>query len=89
MLLFGGDFNYDLNLSNKISGIVVDNWMPIRTWCKNGVLLKELKYMLDEATHLILSSPKYSSTDVKTPELERAFKIMKIVEKVLESESYY
>lgn len=89
VLLFGGDFNYDLNLSNKISGIVVDNWMPIRTWCKNGVLLKELKYMLDEATHLILSSPKYSSSDVTNPDVERAFKILKIVEKVLENENYY
>ena len=89
VLLFGGSFNFDLNLNNKKSGIVVDNWMPIRVWCKNGVLIKELKYLLDEATHLILSSPFYSSSKSKDPELDRAFKILRIVEKVLDNESYY
>jgi len=38
---------------------------------------------------LILSSPKYSSSDVTNPDVERAFKILKIVEKVLENENYY
>ncbi|XBW37072.1 hypothetical protein QEN19_002650 [Hanseniaspora menglaensis] len=89
VLLFGGSFDFDLNLSNKTSGIVVDNWMPIRVWCKNGVLIKELKYLLDEATHLILSSPLYSSKTIKDPQVERAFEILKIVEKVIENENYY
>lgn len=89
VLLFGGSFNFDLNLTNRSSGIVVDSWMPIRVWCKNGVLLKELKYLLDEATHLILSSPAYSSSKSSSPDLERAFKILRIVENLLENESYY
>lgn len=50
-LLFGGDLSY--NLVNYIDkgrtspGLVLDNWMPIRTWCKNGVLIKRLRKLVD------------------------------------------
>ncbi|WEJ93126.1 Putative ATP-dependent RNA helicase ucp12 [Yamadazyma tenuis] len=49
VLLFGGDINYNLNLSNGAMspGIIIDNWITIRTWCKNAVLVKNLRELLD------------------------------------------
>ena len=40
-LLFGGSFEYDLHPTNGTpsNGIILDKWLPVRTWCKNGVLL--------------------------------------------------
>lgn len=63
-LLFGGDIAYDMTsqvTSGKSSpGIVLDNWMPIRTWCKNGVLIKRLRILLDSLIEDKLSNPHYS-----------------------------
>ncbi|KAM9886541.1 hypothetical protein OXX69_013717, partial [Metschnikowia pulcherrima] len=43
-LLFGGEISFDvstaLSSGRRCPGIVLDKWMPVRTWCKNGVLLK-------------------------------------------------
>lgn len=78
-LLFGGEFSY--NLINYIErgqsspGIVLDNWMPIRTWCKNGVLIKRLRKLLDGLIEEKLSKP---NQQVSTNE-----DILSIVEKLL------
>lgn len=49
VLLFGGTINYNLNLSRGAvsPGIIIDNWITIRTWCKNAVLIKNLRVLLD------------------------------------------
>ncbi|ODV59888.1 RNA helicase [Ascoidea rubescens DSM 1968] len=52
VLLFGGKINYDLaslssGFNKSLPGIVIDNWVPIRTWCKNGVLIKNIRVLLD------------------------------------------
>ena len=59
-LLFGGDFSYDLNitLGQTSPGIVIDNWLPIRTWCKNGVLIKHLRRLIDSVIDEKLSNPE-------------------------------
>jgi len=66
-LLFGGDIAYDMTsqvTSGKSSpGIVLDNWMPIRTWCKNGVLIKRLRILLDSLIEDKLSNPHYSGNE--------------------------
>lgn len=59
-LLFGGEILYDLGSiasGKKCPGIVLDLWQPIRTWCKNGVLLKRLRLLLDQVIENKLSSP--------------------------------
>lgn len=83
-LLFGGDITYDLSnyvSSGKTSpGIVLDSWMPVRTWCKNGVLIKRLKTLLDKAIEDKLSNPSY--TNMKS-DLNATDDIISVVEKVL------
>lgn len=59
-LLFGGAITYDLT-NNFNNGIVIENWMPIRTWCKNGVLIKRLRILLDQVIHNKLSTPHFNS----------------------------
>ena len=63
VLLFGGEIVYDISsslLSGGISpGIIFDSWLPIRTWCKNGVLVRRLKSLVDELIDSQLSSPSY------------------------------
>ncbi|ODQ82904.1 hypothetical protein BABINDRAFT_178978 [Babjeviella inositovora NRRL Y-12698] len=64
VLLFGGIINYDLTglSQGKTSpGIVMDGWLPIRTWCKNGVLIKKLRQMLDEVIREKLEAPSYDA----------------------------
>ncbi|CCH47037.1 hypothetical protein BN7_6646 [Wickerhamomyces ciferrii] len=64
-LLFGGPLSYDLNSvsSGKTSpGIVLDSWLPIKTWCKNAVLVKELRLLLDQVIKSKLENPEYSSS---------------------------
>lgn len=60
-LLFGGEIYYNLsqNIANGSTspGIVLDNWMPIKTWCKNGVLIKRLRKLLDGLLDAKLSNP--------------------------------
>jgi len=66
-LLFGGDIAYDMTshvTTGKSSpGIILDNWMPIRTWCKNGVLIKRLRILLDSLIEDRLSNPHYSGDE--------------------------
>lgn len=62
VLLLGGSLTYDMSCvrdGKPSPGIVLDSWMPIRTWCKNGVLIKQLRVMLDKVIHERLSSPSY------------------------------
>lgn len=65
VLLFGGQIRYDLsNLvaqNQKSPGIVLDHWVPIRTWCKNGVLIKRIRVLIDQVIENILSSPNETS----------------------------
>lgn len=48
-LLFGGSFEYDLHPTNGTpsNGIILDKWLPVRTWCKNGVLIKQIRKLLN------------------------------------------
>ena len=48
-LLFGGNFEYDLHPTSGTpsNGIILDKWLPVRTWCKNGVLIKQVRKLLD------------------------------------------
>ncbi|KAI5961502.1 ucp12 [Candida theae] len=48
-LLFGGSFDYDLHPTSgsPSNGIILDKWLPVRTWCKNGVLIKQVRKLLD------------------------------------------
>ena len=61
-VLLGGEISYDvgecLNTGRPSPGIVLDNWIPVRTWCKNGVLLKQLRLMLDRLIEEKLSNPE-------------------------------
>ena len=84
LLLFGGAISYDIGGTIHSPGIVVDNWLPIRTWCKNGVLIKELRTQLDEAIRKKLESPDYA----KKSQIDNsdADKTLKIVEKIIASE---
>jgi ATP-dependent RNA helicase DHX57 len=63
VLLFGGHIGYDLNDSARghtAPGIVLDLVWPIRTWCKNGVLIKRLRHLFDGVIEDRLSNPYYS-----------------------------
>lgn len=67
-LLFGGPLSYDLSSisSGKQSpGIVLDNWLPIKTWSKNAVLIKELRLLLDQVIKMKLEDPSYSSNKIE------------------------
>lgn len=67
-LLFGGDISYDLSVlasaARKCPGIVLDRWQPIRTWCKNGVLIKRLRQLLDRVIDNKLSSTLSEMSEV-------------------------
>ncbi|CUM65154.1 uncharacterized protein PRCAT00002781001 [Priceomyces carsonii] len=86
-LLFGGEIVYDLtsNLTtgNKSPGIVLDKWLPIRTWCKNGVLIKRLRILLDNAINDRLSQPHYFSSIKELDKPSDSDRILSIVEKVV------
>lgn len=66
-LLFGGEILFDVstNLSTgkRCPGIVLDKWMPVRTWCKNGVLLKRLRVLLDQVIENRLSNPEQEKAE--------------------------
>lgn len=66
ILLFGGNLRYDIDASSHSPGMIVDNWLPIRTWCKNGLILKELRYMVDRVIKEKLENPHYKSTDISS-----------------------
>ncbi|CCF56013.1 hypothetical protein KAFR_0A05780 [Kazachstania africana CBS 2517] len=82
VLLFGGAINYDINGTSHSPGIVVDNWLPIRTWCKNAVLIKELRKMLDLAIKVKFDMPSYAD-DSKAYKTQKADDVLKIVEELL------
>lgn len=62
LLLFGGPIDFDVNGDHHSPGIVVDSWLPIRTWCKNAVLIKELRSLVDLSIKQQLDNPRYSRT---------------------------
>lgn len=55
VLLFGGAISYDI--SSKSRGVIMDDWLPIRTWCKNAVLLLKLRLLLDQTIKARLENP--------------------------------
>ncbi|KAG7665716.1 uncharacterized protein J8A68_000736 [[Candida] subhashii] len=84
-LLFGGDINYNLTVDimrgQTSPGIVLDSWLPIRTWCKNGVLIKRLRKLLDGLIEDKLSNPHYIDTEDLGANIDED--IFQIVEKVV------
>ncbi|KAH3899979.1 related to Putative ATP-dependent RNA helicase YLR419W [Saccharomycodes ludwigii] len=83
VLLFGGPIDYNIDTEARSRGIVVDSWLPIRTWCKNGVLIKELRILLDQAIKIKLENPFYST---KNYEFSKADDILEVVEVLVQSE---
>lgn len=70
-LMFGGSIDYEV--SGVMSpGIVLDLWLPIRTWCKNAVLIKKLRMLLDETLDEQLGNPTHEVSEV-----------LKIIERLL------
>lgn len=65
VLMFGGDIDYEV-LGNKVPGIVLDLWLPIRTWCKNGVLIKKLRVLLDNVLDEQLQKASHEGNEVLT-----------------------
>lgn len=55
VLLFGGAISYDVSSNSR--GIIMDDWLPIRTWCKNAVLLTKLRLLLDQTIRVRLENP--------------------------------
>lgn len=91
LLLFGGPIAYDINQPGKSMahspGIVVDDWLPIRTWCKNAVLIKQLRTGLDHAIKTQLENPRYSRNGVdETNDLNGSNEILDIVETIISTE---
>lgn len=74
-LLLGGKILYDIagsiSTGRSCPGIVLDLWMPIRTWCKNGVLLKKLRALLDLVIERKLSNPDNGTSDADDEEILR------------------
>lgn len=72
-LLFGGEILFDvstaLSSGRRCPGIVLDKWMPVRTWCKNGVLLKRLRVLLDQVIENRLSNPEHETTQAADEEI--------------------
>lgn len=83
-MLFGGAIKYDLQDATHSPGIVVDNWLPVRTWCKNGVLLKELRGLLDHVIKLKLENPEYNSMQETS---HSGDDVLTIIENILKVES--
>ncbi|TID19229.1 hypothetical protein CANINC_003799 [Pichia inconspicua] len=78
ILLFGGQITYDLSTSIthlKSKGIVMDNWLPIRTWCKNGVLIGKLRILLDQIIKIKLDNPQTDEGDDVLKVIEQLVKI--------------
>ncbi|KAI5968134.1 ucp12 [Candida margitis] len=75
-LLFGGSYEYYLHQTsgNPSNGIILDKWLPVRTWCKNGVLIKQVRKLLDRYMDSRLS---------KTGKFENSDDIVAIIEKVV------
>lgn len=84
VLLFGGEILYDLEgyLSGgkTAPGVILDNWIPVRTWCKNGVILKRLRVLLDSLIGKCLDRPHYRDS---SDENDNSQDMLKLVEAVL------
>ncbi|AMD19971.1 HCL180Wp [Eremothecium sinecaudum] len=80
LLLFGGPIHYEIHGTEHSPGIVVDQWLPIRTWCKNGVLLKEVRELLDQVLQKRLEDTTSFSPDDKEGQ------ILKLIEHVINIE---
>lgn len=77
LLLFGGVLRYDIDSESLSPGIIMDDWIPIRTWCKNGILLNELRLTLDKAIQTVLEKPQYvSGTQNTSKNLEHVFQLV-------------
>lgn len=83
LLLFGGSLHYDINGSTHSPGIILDNWLPIRTWCKNAVVIKELRGLLDSAIRAKLEKPNYADNVQNTDSYNAADRILEVVEKII------
>jgi HrpA-like RNA helicase len=85
-LLFGGNFTYDLSsisAGKQSPGIVLDSWLPIKTWSKNAVLVKELRTLLDKAVKDKLENPSYNEDHTASQESDD---VLQLVDSLLESE---
>lgn len=83
-LLLGGKILYDIagsvSTGRRCPGIVLDLWMPIRTWCKNGVLLKRMRNLLDHVIENKLSNPNHEQAESDDDE------VLNIIINILRSE---
>lgn len=83
-LLFGGKILYDIagsvSTGRRCPGIVLDLWMPVRTWCKNGVLLKRMRTLLDQVIENKLSNPNHELAESDDEE------VLEIITNLLRSE---
>lgn len=72
-LLFGGEISYDMSThvasGKRCPGIVLDRWMPVRTWCKNGVLVKRLRKLLDQVIENKLSNTNLEKSESEDDEV--------------------
>lgn len=78
VLLFGGSISYDLtsfSSSVKSKGIILDNWLPIRTWCKNAVLVGKLRLLLDKTIRARLENPRSNTGQDVLKVIEELIKI--------------
>ncbi len=85
-LLFGGPLSYDLSSissGRQSPGIVLDNWLPIKTWSKNAVLIKELRLLLDQVIKLKLEDPSYSSNK----ENKKGDDVLELVDLILKTDA--
>lgn len=84
-LLFGGPISYDLStiLSGHSSpGIVLDSWLPIKTWCKNAVLIKELRVLVDNTIKEQLENPSYNQSKDEFKESN----VLQLIDTILNNE---
>lgn len=87
LLLFGGPIDFDVSGDHHSPGIVVDSWLPIRTWCKNAVLIKELRSLVDLSIKQQLDNPRYSrSSSDNDNSLTTGADILNMVEGVINTE---
>lgn len=85
-LLFGGNISYDMsshvNTGKTSPGLILDGWMPIRTWCKNGVLIKRLRMLVDQTIEQKLANPRHSVKPLDAT--DSSDDIIAVVNKVLQ-----
>jgi len=85
-LLFGGPLSYDLSSissGRQSPGIVLDNWLPIKTWSKNAVLIKELRILLDQVIKMKLENP----SDFSNKENHKGDDVLELVDLILKSDN--